>query len=39
MIKMNDDKLDSPSAIKTFLVAADKVEFVATKLGNVPEVF
>lgn len=31
MINMNDSKLDSPSAIKTFLVGADKVEFAVSK--------
>lgn len=31
MIKMNDDKLDSPGAIKTFLAGADKIEFVVSK--------
>lgn len=31
MINMNDDKLDSPSAIKTFLAGADKVEFSVSK--------
>jgi transposase InsO family protein len=28
---MNDDKLDSPSAIKTFLAGADKIEFSVSK--------
>ncbi len=31
MLTMNDDKLDSPSAIKTFLGGADKVEFKVPK--------
>jgi hypothetical protein len=31
MIKMNDDKLDSPGAIKTFLAGAGKIEFTVSK--------
>src|SRR5580698_2149457 len=31
MINMNDSKLDSPSAIKTFLAGADKIEFAVSK--------
>lgn len=31
IIKMNDSKLDSPSAIKTFLAGADKIEFAVFK--------
>lgn len=31
MINMNDSKLDSPCAIKTFLAGADKIEFAVSK--------
>ncbi len=31
MITMNDSKLDSPDAIRTFLTGADKVEFTVSK--------